>query len=170
MIYAPVQLEKTLVWDFFFQGFIPVWSDGKDMVYRIRIVSFIILAGSKEGGFMTTKIRQVLSSSSIVGTNVQNSAREDLGEIKDLMIDLSGGRIAYAVLSFGGFLGMGDKLFAIPWEAFQVVQEEEVLILNVAKEKLEQAPGFDKDNWPDMADVTWGKSIHSYYGYDPYWD
>lgn len=154
MIYAPVQLEKTLVWDFFFQGFIPVWSDGKDMVYRIRIVSFIILAGSKEGGFMTTKIRQVLSSSSIVGTNVQNSAREDLGEIKDLMIDLSGGRIAYAVLSFGGFLGMGDKLFAIPWEAFQVVQEEEVLILNVAKEKLEQAPGFDKDNWPDMADVT----------------
>lgn len=119
---------------------------------------------------MTTKIRQVLSSSSIVGTNVQNSAREDLGEIKDLMIDLSGGRIAYAVLSFGGFLGMGDKLFAIPWEAFQVVQEEEVLILNVAKEKLEQAPGFDKDNWPDMADVTWGKSIHSYYGYDPYWD
>lgn len=170
MIYAPVQLEKTLVWDFFFQGFIPVWSDGKDMVYRFRIVSFIILAGSKEGGFMTTKIRQVLSSSSIVGTNVQNSAREDLGEIKDLMIDLSGGRIAYAVLSFGGFLGMGDKLFAIPWEAFQVVQEEEVLILNVAKEKLEQAPGFDKDNWPDMADVTWGKSIHSYYGYDPYWD
>ncbi len=119
---------------------------------------------------MTTKIRQVLSSSSIVGTNVQNSAREDLGEIKDLMIDLSGGRIAYAVLSFGGFLGMGDKLFAIPWEAFQVVQEEEILILNVAKEKLEQAPGFDKDNWPDMADVTWGKSIHAYYGYDPYWD
>lgn len=119
---------------------------------------------------MTTKIRQVLSSSSLVGTTVQNSAREDLGEIKDLMIDLSEGRIAYAVLSFGGFLGMGDKLFAIPWEAFQVVQEEEILILNVAKEKLEQAPGFDKDNWPDMADVTWGKSVHSYYGYDPYWD
>ncbi|HSF11113.1 MAG TPA: PRC-barrel domain-containing protein [Nitrospirales bacterium] len=119
---------------------------------------------------MTTKIRQVLSSSSIVGTTVQNMGREDLGEIKDLMIDLSGGRIAYAVLSFGGFLGMGDKLFAIPWEAFQVVQEEEVLLLNVAKEKLEQAPGFDKDNWPDMADMTWGKSIHTYYGYDPYWD
>ncbi|MFZ1747760.1 MAG: PRC-barrel domain-containing protein, partial [Nitrospirales bacterium] len=110
---------------------------------------------------MTTKIRQVLSSSSLVGTTVQNMRREDLGEIKDLMIDLSGGRIAYAVLSFGGFLGMGDKLFAIPWEAFQVVQEEEVLLLNVAKEKLEQAPGFDKDNWPDMADVTWGKSIHA---------
>jgi sporulation protein YlmC with PRC-barrel domain len=119
---------------------------------------------------MATKIRQVLSSSSIVGTTVQNTGREDLGEIKDLMIDLSEGRIAYAVLSFGGFLGMGDKLFAIPWEAFSVVQEEEVLLLNVAKEKLELAPGFDKDNWPDMADVTWGQNIHTYYGYNPYWD
>ncbi|GJL70685.1 MAG: hypothetical protein NPIRA06_33200 [Nitrospirales bacterium] len=119
---------------------------------------------------MTTKIRQVLSSSSITGDTVQNMDREDLGEIKDLMIDLSEGRIAYAVLSFGGFLGMGDKLFAIPWEALSVVQEEKVFLLNVPKEKLEQAPGFDKDNWPDMADVTWGQSIHEYYGYNPYWD
>jgi sporulation protein YlmC with PRC-barrel domain len=119
---------------------------------------------------MATQIRQVLSSSSLTGTSVQNMQREDLGEIKDLMIDLSEGRIAYAVLSFGGFLGMGDKLFAIPWEAFRVVQEEKVLLLNVDKEKLEQAPGFDKDNWPDMADVSWGRSIHTYYGYDPYWD
>lgn len=119
---------------------------------------------------MTTKIRQMLSSSSINGTSVQNMNREDLGEIKDLMIDLSEGRVAYAVLSFGGFLGMGDKLFAIPWEAFQVVQKEEVFLLNVLKEKLEQAPGFDKDKWPDFADSTWGKGIHDYYGYTPYWN
>ncbi|GJL62650.1 MAG: hypothetical protein NPIRA04_13040 [Nitrospirales bacterium] len=101
---------------------------------------------------------------------VQNPSREDLGEIKRLMIDLSDGKIAYVVLSFGGFLGMGDKLFAIPWQAFQVVQEEKVFILDVSKETLEKAPGFDKDNWPDMADVTWGQSIHKYYGYDPYWN
>lgn len=119
---------------------------------------------------MTTQIHQVLSSSSITGTTVENGRRENLGEIKDLMIDLAGGRIAYAVLSFGGFLGMGDKLFAIPWKAFRVVQEEKVFILDVAKEKLENAPGFDKDNWPDMADVTWGQGIHDYYGYNPYWD
>ncbi|MDR4493512.1 MAG: PRC-barrel domain-containing protein [Nitrospirales bacterium] len=119
---------------------------------------------------MPTQIRQVLSSSSITGTTVQNSGREDLGEIKDLMIDLAGGQIAYAVLSFGGFMGMGDKLFAIPWEAFSVIQEEKVFLLDVSKEKLEKAPGFDKDNWPDMADVTWGKGIHNYYGYEPYWD
>jgi hypothetical protein len=71
---------------------------------------------------------------------------------------------------FGGFLGMGDKLFAIPWEAFRVVQEEEVLLLDVVKEKLENAPGFDKDDWPDMADNTWGRGIHDYYGYSPYWN
>jgi sporulation protein YlmC with PRC-barrel domain len=119
---------------------------------------------------MTTKIRQVLSSSSINGTTVQNMQRENLGEIKDLMIDIAEGRIVYAVLSFGGFLGMGDKLFAIPWEAFRVVQEEEVLLLDVMKEKLENAPGFDKDDWPDMADTTWGQGIHDYYGYSPYWN
>jgi sporulation protein YlmC with PRC-barrel domain len=119
---------------------------------------------------MTTKIRRVLSSSSINGTTVQNMQRENLGEIKDLMIDITEGRIAYAVLSFGGFLGIGDKLFAIPWEAFRVVQEEEVLLLDVVKEKLENAPGFDKDNWPDMADTTWGRGIHDYYGYSPYWN
>ena len=118
---------------------------------------------------MTTKIRQVLSADSITGTPVQNMGSEDWGEIKELMIDLSEGRIAYAVLSFGGFLGMGDKLFAIPWEAFSVVQDEKTFLLDVAKEKLEQAPGFDKDNWPDMADVTWGQGIHDYYGYSPYW-
>jgi len=119
---------------------------------------------------MATQIRAVLSSDSITGTAVQNISREDLGEIKSLMIDISEGKIAYAVLSFGGFLGMGDKLFAIPWKAFQVVQEEKVFLLDVSKEILENAPGFDKDNWPDMADVIWGQSIHKYYGYDPYWD
>ncbi|WP_454062419.1 PRC-barrel domain-containing protein [Candidatus Nitrospira salsa] len=119
---------------------------------------------------MTTQIRAVLSADSITGTTVQNMSKEDLGEIKSLMIDLSEGKIAYAVLSFGGFLGMGDKLFAIPWQAFQVVQEEKVFVLDVSKEILEKAPGFDKDNWPDMADVTWGQSIHKYYGYDPYWN
>lgn len=119
---------------------------------------------------MATKIRRVLSAGSIIGDPVRNTRGEDLGEIKELMVDLSEGRIAYAVLSFGGILGIGDKLFAIPWQAFSVSQEEKALVLDVEKEKMENAPGFDKNNWPDMADVSWGKGIHSYYGYDPYWD
>jgi Uncharacterized conserved protein len=119
---------------------------------------------------MTTKMgRRMLAASTIEGTGVQNEAGEDLGEINELMIDLEKGRIAYAVLSFGGFLGMGDKLFALPWEVLSISPSGDVFILNVPREKLEQAPGFDPDNWPDMADTAWGESVHTYYGYKPYW-
>ncbi len=111
-----------------------------------------------------------LSASSISGDKVKNAQGDSLGKIEDLMIDLEKGRVSYAVLSFGGFLGMGDKLFAIPMEALTVDPDDHAFILNVSKEKLENAPGFDKDNWPDMADRTWGSSIYDYYSYKPYWD
>ena len=113
--------------------------------------------------------RQLLPASTIEGTAVQNAAGEDLGEINELMIDLEKGRIAYAVLSFGGFLGLGDKLYALPWEALNISPEGDVFILNVPRAKLDNAPGFDKDNWPDMADSSWGETVHTYYGYKPYW-
>ena len=113
--------------------------------------------------------RQLLPASTIEGTAVQNAAGEDLGEINEIMIDLDQGRIAYAVLSFGGFLGMGNKLFAIPWEALKIASAGDVFILNVPREKLEHAPGFDQDQWPDWADPSWGENIHTYYGYKPYW-
>ena len=86
------------------------------------------------------------------------------------MIDLENGRIAYAVLSFGGFLGMGDKLFAIPWSALTVDKVEKRFILNVDKEVLKRASGFDKDNWPNMSDRTWGTGVYTYYGAKPYWN
>lgn len=124
--------------------------------------------GSQRGE--TGQVRRVLSTSTLVGDDVRNPAGEDLGKIEDIMVDTSSGRVAYAVLSFGGFLGMGDKLFAIPWEALRLDQEHEHFVLNVEKETLEEAPGFDKDNWPEFADRTWGAQIHSYYGYDPYWE
>src|SRR6188768_1659113 len=94
----------------------------------------------------------VLSSSSICSDHVKNTAGEDLGKIEDLMVDLDSGRIAYAVLSFGGFLKMGNKLFAIPWQALTADTINKVFVLNVDKSVLENALGFDKDNWPDMAD------------------
>lgn len=113
--------------------------------------------------------RRLLSASTIEGTPVQNQAGEDLGELNELMIDLEKGRIAYAVLSFGGFLGLGDKLFALPWEALAISAGGDFFILNVPRERLEQAEGFDKDHWPDMADTSWGERLHTYYGYKPYW-
>jgi sporulation protein YlmC with PRC-barrel domain len=114
-------------------------------------------------------ISKTLSASSINGTTVENPSGENLGDIKDLMIDLSTGRIAYCVLSFGGFLGMGDKLFAIPWEAFAIDTEDEKFILNVPQEKLENAPGFDKGNWPDHATHEYLTRVYSHFGYKPYW-
>lgn len=120
--------------------------------------------------YPTATARRVLSASTLKGDKVVNNQGEDLGNIDDLMLDLEGGRIAYAVLSFGGFLGMGDKLFAIPWDAMTVDQENKQLVLNVDKNLLKQAPGFDKDNWPDMTDPAWGAELYSYYGYRPYWE
>jgi len=114
--------------------------------------------------------RRVLSASTLKGDKVVNLQGEDLGSIEEIMIDLERGRVAYAVLSFGGFLGMGDKLFAIPWEALTVDTSEKRLVLNVDKELLKRAPGFDKSNWPDMTDRAWGTELYGYYGYKPYWD
>jgi sporulation protein YlmC with PRC-barrel domain len=112
----------------------------------------------------------VLSSSSICKDQVKNAAGEELGKIEDLMIDLNSGRIAYAVLSFGGFLKMGAKLFAIPWEALQLDAAKKEFTLLVDKSRLEAAPGFDKENWPKMSDPAFGSTIYSHYGIKPYWE
>ena len=112
----------------------------------------------------------VVSASKIIGEAVVNRQNEDLGKIHELVIDAKEGRLAYAVLSFGGFMGVGTKLFALPWSALEFASTENKLILNVDKEKLAAAPGFDQAaKWPDFADRAWGSSIHEYYGYDPYW-
>lgn len=114
---------------------------------------------------------RVLSATTIIGDKVVNTAGEQLGSITELMIDLDDGLVAYAVLSFGGILGMGNKLFAIPWEALTIDTESHNVILDVDKEVLENAPGFDKDNWPDNAkyEAGWLLGVYEYYGYSPYW-
>jgi sporulation protein YlmC with PRC-barrel domain len=111
----------------------------------------------------------VLSAGTLKGDKVVDGMGETLGTLDDLMIDLDRGSIAYAVLSVGGLLGMGDKLFAIPWSAIQVDTAEKRLVLNVEKELLKSAPGFDKDHWPDFADQAWGATVHKHYGASPYW-
>ena len=113
---------------------------------------------------------QVLSASTIIGEKVINTAGEQLGTIKELIIDPDDGFISYAVLSFGGFLGLGDKLFAIPWEALTLDTEDHAFILDVDKELLKNAPGFDKDHWPDNAqyEAGWLLDIYEYDGYSAY--
>lgn len=106
---------------------------------------------------------RLLSSDSICGTNVCNAQGEDLGHIEDIMIDPATGKTAYAVLSFGGFMGVGDKLFAVPFEQLAVDRSDEKMVLNVDKERLKDAPGFDKDNWPDFAAQDFRTKVDSYY-------
>ena len=105
-----------------------------------------------------------LSATSITGTSVCNRQGEDLGKIEDLMIDVDNGEIQYAVVSFGGFMGLGDKLFAVPLEAMSVDTSDEHFILDQTKERLENAPGFNKDDWPDSANARWRTEVRSYYG------
>ena len=116
-----------------------------------------------------TNVKRVMSASSLMNDKVMNAEGEDLGKIEEFMIDLDSGCIAYAVLSFGGFLGLGDKLFAVPFHAMKLDEDKKCFILNVPKDRFKDAQGFDKSNWPDMADQTWGTAIHEYYGYEPYW-
>src|SRR3982074_3029198 len=95
---------------------------------------------------------EIMDAATLIGDSVVNSSGEDLGKIEAIMLDVTSGRIAYAVLSFGGFLGMGAKLFAIPWPALALDAGEKRFVLGVSKDRLENAPGFDKDHWPAMAD------------------
>lgn len=114
---------------------------------------------------------RVVQVSRMIGNKVVNPSGEVLGNLKELVFDLEEGHIAYAVLSFGGFIGMGDKLFAIPWEALVPNPKDHTFILDMEKEVLQKAPGFDKDHWPDDAqyEAGWLLDIYEYYGYSPYW-
>jgi sporulation protein YlmC with PRC-barrel domain len=109
----------------------------------------------------------MMGAATLVGNDVYNHKDEDLGDIKEIMLDMHSGNIGYAVLSFGGFLSMGEKLFAVPWNALTLDTENKRFVLNVEKERLKDAPGFDKDHWPNMADQAWARKIHTYYGTEP---
>jgi sporulation protein YlmC with PRC-barrel domain len=109
----------------------------------------------------------LMGANTLIGEDVVNRQEESLGDIKEIMLDMRSGEVAYAVLSFGGFLGMGEKLFAVPWQALQLDTVNKCFILNIDKERLKAAPGFDPNAWPDMSDLAWVTQIHSFYGTDP---
>jgi sporulation protein YlmC with PRC-barrel domain len=117
----------------------------------------------------TTAAATALSAKTLMGTRVVNPKNENLGKIEDLVIEPEDGRVTFAILSFGGFLGMGEKLFAVPLQAMRTSTEDRAFILNVDKERLKNAPAFDKDRWPDLSDRTFGSTVYTFYGSQPYW-
>lgn len=112
---------------------------------------------------------EVMAASSLENTNVYSSDGEHVGEIKEVMIDVPRGRVAYAVLTTGGFLGIGDTLHAIPWSALVMDTDAKCFRLGLTADRIKDSPGFNKDSWPSMADPQWGTSVHQYYERDPYW-
>ncbi len=107
--------------------------------------------------------KNVWLASALLGSRVRNSAGEDLGKVEEFVMDPTTGQILYGILLFGGFLGMGDKLFAIPWTSLGVSSSHDYILLNVDRRRLEDAPGFDRHHWPDMADPAWQSRVQEFY-------
>ena len=113
--------------------------------------------------------KHIVRASDVIGHEIVNAQDENVGEISDLVLDPSSGKIRYAAVTYGGFAGLGDKMFAVPWEAFQCRPEaddpdEYVVMLDVRQESLENAQGFDQDNWPNFADRNFTDKIDQQYG------
>lgn len=113
---------------------------------------------------------RLMGADTLVGNEVYNRDGEDLGQIKEIMLDMTNGTVSYAVLASGGFLGIGERLFAVPWSALRINAEHKCIELDMARDRLRSAPGFHRDRWPDMADPTWTEEITAYYAHKPQWE
>ena len=114
----------------------------------------------------------LMSASTLTGFNIVNLAGETLGDVEELMVDLAHGTVAYAVMSSGGFLGIGEKLFAIPWRALRLDSERRAFVLDVQKSHFDNAPGFESTHWPTQLNggEAWHRDVHDYYQTPVYWE
>jgi len=120
---------------------------------------------TKQAEASNKSMQQVSRASKIIGASVKSPAGEGLGDIKELVLDPESGQVVYAVVSYGGVMGMGDKLFAIPWKALKWLRDKEYYTLDVDKATLSKAPGFDKNHWPESSN-NWDQQreeIHQFY-------
>lgn len=107
---------------------------------------------------------ELMGAHTLIGDNVVNQADEHLGSIKEIMLDMKTGHVTYAVVAHGGVLGIGEKLFAVPWSVLNLDAINKRFVMNIEKEHFENAPGFDSDHWPDMANPRWVDTVHHHYG------
>jgi sporulation protein YlmC with PRC-barrel domain len=110
-------------------------------------------------------------ASKLIGMNIQNERGESVGEVNDIVLDANTGKVRYMAVTYGGFLGLGNKMFAVPYEAFACRRDaddpdETLLVLNVTKQQLEGATGFDEDSWPNFADTKFTSELDKRYGVD----
>lgn len=108
------------------------------------------------------------AATSFCARTVVDSDGEVVGSISDLMLDLECGRVAYAVVATGGFLGVGELLFAVPWRALRAMGQD--FVLECKRSALESAPAFDRDHWPLAPAYRWHERVHAHYRSRPYWE
>lgn len=143
----------------------PAWRTDLDKYYGVRRET----AGSGD----VIAAQRGVRASKVLDQNVRTTNDEKLGDIEELVLDSRNSRVAYIVVGTGGFLGMGEKMHAIPWEAARAKTRTEKdtddLIVNVTKERLAKAPEFKKEDWNRMSEAAWMSELYTYYGVRPYW-
>lgn len=113
---------------------------------------------------------RLMTAGYLAGTQVINRQDEPLGQVEEIVIDVPRGCIAYAAMASGGFLGLGERLFAVPWTALRYDAGRQCFVMDARKEIFENAPGFDKNHWPTQPQREWHVDVHHYYGAPPYWN
>ena len=116
-----------------------------------------------------TSAHPLIRSDRVEGTNVYNSQGEKLGSVDCVMLDKQQGKVAYVVMSFGGFLGIGEKRHPLPWQTLTYDEQKDGYVVNLTKDQLEKAPTLDQGDYDRLKDRVYGASIYSHYGQTPYW-
>jgi hypothetical protein len=117
----------------------------------------------------TDETVSLISAEKVQGTPVYNTQGESLGELEDVMIDKRSGKIAYAVMSFGGFLGVGNDYHPLPWNTLKYDTRQGGYVVGLTKQQLEGAPRFASNDNPAWGNRAYEQSIHDYYKAPPYW-
>lgn len=118
---------------------------------------------------LETSANRLISSDRVEGTNVYNGQGDRLGSVDCVMLDKQQGKVAYAVMSFGGFLGIGEKRHPLPWQTLTYDEQKDGYVVNLTRDQLEQAPTLDWGDYDRLKDRAYGASVYSHYGQTPYW-
>ncbi len=132
-------------------------------------MSDYVARGSSTGDVQTDETNRLIASNKVEGTEVYNRKGEHLGQVYNFMVDKYSGQVAYAVMSFGGFLGLGESYHPLPWKALTYDTRLGGYVVDLDKDKLQGAPSFSRNETPDWSNRDWGTRVHDYYGVQPYW-
>jgi sporulation protein YlmC with PRC-barrel domain len=145
------------------------WADAVERRWLVDVYAYYGTQAYPSVQVITAEPIRVARADKILGLDVENPQGENLGEIENLLIDVNEGRIASAVLAFGGWLGLGENMAPVPWKVLTFTSGADRATMNVDKEKLRNAPRLTKDQQPGTVDRHWLADVYAYYGGQPYW-